>query len=195
MLQRNIKLRKVREELKMSQKEVAEWLNWPSHTNVSNYETGKQKGLPDEYLDFLISHHVDLNSFFNPADIDIKFIKEPSLELNEDQATYEATSHKEQMNNQSDSIRDKTIYNLSVTNQTCTNNAARLITLLEKQEKVNSDVHEEIEKGDHAIRAEFQELLAKFLSSPVEFQSQSEALLAIHKEMRDIQNQTLVNGK
>lgn len=72
----HIKLKQARQKLKMTQKEVAEWMHWPSHNNVSNYEAGKQKGVPPEYIDFLLNHNFDLNSLFDNSVQEIQFKNE-----------------------------------------------------------------------------------------------------------------------
>ena len=81
----NIKLKQARQKLNMTQKDVAEWMHWPNQTNVSNFESGRNKGVPPEYIDFLISHNFDLNTLFDNSIKEIQFKNElpPAPEVEE----------------------------------------------------------------------------------------------------------------
>lgn len=74
MLLINIKLKQARKKLGWTQKQVADWLLWTTHVSVSEYESGKRKGVPPEYLELLISKGFDLNTLFDNSKQEIEFI-------------------------------------------------------------------------------------------------------------------------
>lgn len=74
MLLINTKLKQARQKLGWTQKQVSDWMLWTTHVSVSEYESGKRKGIPPEYLEFLIHHGFDLNSLFDNTKTEIEFI-------------------------------------------------------------------------------------------------------------------------
>lgn len=73
------KLRKARDLLGMTQKEVAEYLHWVDNSNLSKIETGKVKFLPTDYLQFLIDKKIDLNSIYDSNCFEVRFIDEKPI--------------------------------------------------------------------------------------------------------------------
>lgn len=69
------KLRKARELLDMTQKEVTNYLHWPDNSNLSKIETGKVKFLPTDYLQFLIDKKIDLNSIYDQNCFEVRFLE------------------------------------------------------------------------------------------------------------------------
>lgn len=70
------KLRKARELLEMTQKDVATYLHWTDNSNLSKIETGKVKFLPSDYLQFLIDKKIDLNSIYDNNCFEVRFVGE-----------------------------------------------------------------------------------------------------------------------
>lgn len=68
------KLYQARKKLGWTQREVADWMMWATTTPVSDYELGKKKGIPPEYLEFLLAKGFDLNTLFDKEQKEIQFI-------------------------------------------------------------------------------------------------------------------------